>query len=109
MTLSVATSVAADQANQASARLTMGGGLAVMTAPLILGWTADQIGLQGAFAIVIVLFAMAGAVAVTANFIAQAAEKERALQEHEAVKGSLEELGAAEEGAQLTEPTETRG
>jgi fucose permease len=76
MSLSVATGVAAEQANRASARLSMGSGLAIMTAPLILGWTADQIGLQGAFAIVVLLFALAGAVAVTANAIARGEEEE---------------------------------
>ncbi|MGD2078093.1 MAG: MFS transporter [Chloroflexota bacterium] len=74
LNLSVATSVAAEQADRASARLTMGGGLAVMTAPLILGWTADQIGLRGAFAIVVGLFVLAGVVAVTANTIARTSE-----------------------------------
>ncbi len=75
LALSVATSVAADQANRASARLTMGGGLAIMTAPLILGWTADQIGLQGAFAIIVILFAVTGSVAVTANAIGRKEEE----------------------------------
>jgi MFS family permease len=72
MTLSVATGVAADQANQASARLSMGGGLAIMVAPLALGWTADRIGLRGAFAIVAGLFAVAIAMAVSANLLAKA-------------------------------------
>ena len=75
LSLSVATGVAAEQANRASARLSMGGGLAIMTAPLILGWTADQIGLQSAFAIVVVLFALAGAVAMTANAIGRREEE----------------------------------
>jgi MFS family permease len=75
LALSVATGVAAEQANRASARLTLGGGLAIMTAPLILGWTADQIGLQGAFGIVVVLFALAGGVAVTANAIGRREEE----------------------------------
>jgi fucose permease len=74
LTLSVATGVAAEQANRASARLSMGGGLAIMSAPLVLGWTADRIGLQGAFAIVVGLFALAGAVAVVANAIGRMEE-----------------------------------
>jgi len=74
MTLSVATSVAAEQANRASARMSMGGGLAVLIVPLVLGWTADRIGLKDAFAIVVGLFVLAGAVAVTANFIARSEE-----------------------------------
>ena len=49
--------------------------LAIMTAPLILGWTADQIGLQGAFAIIIILFAVTGSVAVTANAIGRKEEE----------------------------------
>jgi fucose permease len=74
LTLSVATSVAAEQANRASARMSMGGGLAVLIVPLVLGWTADRIGLKDAFAIVVGLFAVAGAVAVLANFIARSEE-----------------------------------
>jgi MFS family permease len=82
LTLSVATGVAAEQANRASARLTMGGGLAIMTAPLILGWTADQIGLLGAFAIIVFLFGLAGGVAVTANAIARREEELDAMGEN---------------------------
>jgi MFS family permease len=103
MTLSVATGVAAEQANRASARLSMGGGLAIMTAPLVLGWTADQIGLQGAFAIVVVLFALAGAVAVSANFIARQ-EAEAAMAELELVETKRGELRGPEEKSGNSQP-----
>ena len=69
MALSVATGVAAGQADRASARLSLGGGLAILIAPLTLGWTADQLGLQEAFIIVVVLFIIAAAVTTLANRI----------------------------------------
>lgn len=50
-TLSAATSVAPGMANTASARVSMGGGLAILVTPQILGSAADQIGIQWAFAI----------------------------------------------------------
>ncbi len=50
-TLSAATSVAPGMANTASARVSMGGGLAILVTPQILGSAADQIGIQWAFGI----------------------------------------------------------
>jgi fucose permease len=94
MTLSVATSVAAEQANRASARLSMGGGLAVLIVPLVLGWTADRIGLQDAFGIVVGLFTVAGVVAVMANFIART-EGVRPLETPTNAEGNLRELREA--------------
>jgi fucose permease len=51
LTLSAATTVAAASANRASARISLAAGLAILTAPLILGSLADQFGIQPAFAL----------------------------------------------------------
>lgn len=102
MTLSVATSVAAEQANRASARLTMGGGLAVLIVPLVLGWTADRLGLQDAFGIVVGLFALAGAVAVTANAIARR-EAEREVAPLENLEEHFGELGGTAGNSSIPE------
>lgn len=51
LTLSAATSVAAAQSNKASARVSFAAGTAILIAPQVLGSTADQIGIQNAFAI----------------------------------------------------------
>ncbi len=58
-TLSVATSVAPLQADAASARLSLGAGIAIFLAPFALGWAADNFGIQHAFIIVLVLLLMA--------------------------------------------------
>ena len=55
LTLSVAIGLAPDQSNQASARVSMGVGTALLTAPLLLGWLADRLSLQLAYGMVIVL------------------------------------------------------
>lgn len=55
LTLSLAIGLAADQSNQASARASLGVGTALLTAPLLLGWLADRLSLQNAYAMVIVL------------------------------------------------------
>jgi predicted MFS family arabinose efflux permease len=55
LTLSLAIGAAPDQSNQASARVSMGVGAALLTAPLLLGWLADRLSLQVAYGMVIVL------------------------------------------------------
>jgi fucose permease len=55
LTLSIAIGLAPDQANQASARASLGVGAALLTAPLLLGWLADRLSLQLAYGLVIVL------------------------------------------------------
>lgn len=70
LTLALATGVASDQADKASARVSMGAGLAIFSAPLTLGWLADQIGIQSAFGIVLFLFVVAALVTVIANRLA---------------------------------------
>jgi predicted MFS family arabinose efflux permease len=55
LTLSIAIGLAPDQSNQASARVSMGVGTALLTAPLLLGWLADRLSLQLAYGLVILL------------------------------------------------------
>ena len=55
LTLSLAIGLAPDRSNQASARISMGVGTALLTAPLLLGWLADRLSLQVAYGMVIVL------------------------------------------------------
>ncbi len=69
LTLSLCTTVAPDQADKASARITLGTGSAIFIAPLVLGWTADQLGIANAFAIVAILIIIALGVTFTANRI----------------------------------------
>jgi fucose permease len=49
LSLSAATTIGADMANKASARVSLAGGLAILIAPQVLGSLADQIGIQPAF------------------------------------------------------------
>lgn len=69
LTLSLCTSVASEQADKASARITLGTGLAIFFAPFVLGWTADQLGIANAFAIVTILIFIALGTTFTANRI----------------------------------------
>ncbi len=69
-TLSTAISVAPQQVDQASARISMGSGLAILVAPLLLGWVADQLGIFNAYGIVAGLALIAIVVATAANRIA---------------------------------------
>jgi len=59
LTLSIAIGLAADQSNKASARVSMGVGVALLTAPLLLGWLADRLSLQSAYGLVVVLMIVA--------------------------------------------------
>jgi predicted MFS family arabinose efflux permease len=59
LTLSLAIGLAPDQSNQASARVSMGVGTALLTAPLLLGWLADRLSLQVAYGLVAVLMIVA--------------------------------------------------
>jgi len=59
LTLSIAVGLAGGQSNLASARVSLGVGTALLTAPLFLGWLADRIGLQSAYSMVIVLMVAA--------------------------------------------------
>jgi len=55
LTLSVTTSLDPENSNKASARSSMGAGLAVLIMPQVLGWVADQIEISGAFGITALL------------------------------------------------------
>ncbi|MEN9936578.1 MAG: hypothetical protein RLZZ387_3157 [Chloroflexota bacterium] len=66
--LSVAVEAAPHHTGAASARMTLAGGLAILTAPLVLGNRADQVGLADAFAIVPALLACALVVAFGAQW-----------------------------------------
>lgn len=55
LALSLALTVAADQADAASGRVSFGSGLAILVAPFTLGWLADSYGLSSAFAVVALL------------------------------------------------------
>jgi fucose permease len=55
LTLAAATGVAPDQADRASARISLGAGLAILVAPQFLGTLADSIGVHGAYVVVPVL------------------------------------------------------
>jgi hypothetical protein len=70
LALSAATGAAAGQANTASARISLAAGLAILTAPLLLGGVADRAGIQNAYGLVIGLLAAAVAMVVWANRIA---------------------------------------
>jgi len=59
LALAMALTVAADQADAASSRISLGVGLAILAAPFTLGWLADYSDLSRAFAIVLLLDVLA--------------------------------------------------
>ena len=59
LTMSVALGVAPSLANAASARISLGGGLAILTVPLAVGWLADRVTLRSAFAVEALLLLLA--------------------------------------------------
>jgi predicted MFS family arabinose efflux permease len=59
LTMSIAVGLAKEKTNQASARVTLAVGIALLTAPFYLGTLADTLGLQNAFGMVIVLMTIA--------------------------------------------------
>ena len=63
--LSIAVGLAAEQTNQASARASLAVGIALLTAPLLLGWLADRMGIQNAYGLVIFLVIAASAVVIS--------------------------------------------
>ncbi len=67
LTLSAAVGTAPGQTDTASARVSMGAGLAILTTPLLLGWVADQVGIGRAFGLVALLAIIAAVVAFLAN------------------------------------------
>lgn len=67
LTMSIAVGLAGKKTNQASARVTLAVGIALLTAPLVLGRLADSLGLQTAFGMVIVLMIAAIIVVILNN------------------------------------------
>jgi len=67
LTMSIAVGIAKEKTNQASARVTLAVGAALLTAPLVLGRLADSLGLQKAFGMVIVLMVTAIIVVIVNN------------------------------------------
>jgi len=65
--VSLAVGVVPTQANLASARISLGAGLAIFSAPLILGWIADGHGIKTAYRIVPLLFLIAILMTLYAN------------------------------------------
>lgn len=59
LTIGVATSVAGDRPDRATARLAVAGGLSVLTAPLVVGVIADLVGIRWGFGVVVLLLAAA--------------------------------------------------
>jgi fucose permease len=71
LSLAAAIAVAPDQAAKASARMSMSSGLAILSAPLLLGMLADRSGISNAYGLVAVLLTMACAVVFVANKLAR--------------------------------------
>jgi predicted MFS family arabinose efflux permease len=67
LTMSMAVGVAGEKTNQASARVTLAVGIALLTAPLTLGKLADAFGLQKAFVMIIILMVTAFALTIINN------------------------------------------
>ncbi len=65
--LSVAVGTVPEQSNTASARVSLAVGVAILIAPLALGWLADGLGLQRAFALVVGWLIMAFALTLAAR------------------------------------------
>lgn len=56
--LSITMNTAPDRSNLVSARLSVGAGMAILTAPQVLGGVADQVGIRSAYGLVVVLFVL---------------------------------------------------
>lgn len=67
LTLSVALGAAPDQANAASARISLGAGLAILSVPFLLGALADRAGIQAAFTVTAALLLVGTGVVVLTN------------------------------------------
>ena len=69
LTLSIALGVAEDQTNKASARISLGVGSALLSAPLLLGWLADRLSLQNAYGMVLVLMLTAFVIVINNHWM----------------------------------------
>jgi MFS family permease len=64
LTLALAVGAAGEHTNEASARASLAVGIALLIMPLLLGQMADQLGIQSAYGIVIVLLVVASVVVI---------------------------------------------
>jgi MFS family permease len=60
-----------EQTDAASARIALGAGMAILIAPFVLGWLADQVGIRGAYGIVALLLLLISGTIVVANRLAK--------------------------------------
>ena len=60
-----------EQTDAASARTALGAGMAILIAPFVLGWLADQVGIRGAYGIVALLLLLISGMIVVANRLAK--------------------------------------
>ncbi len=67
LTLSVITSIVPTRADLASARVSLSSGLAILTAPLALGWMADRVGIASAFGSVVIIIGLGLGLTFAAN------------------------------------------
>jgi fucose permease len=67
LAMSATVGAAPEQANAASARISLGAGLAILIVPLTLGGFADQVGIFNAYGLVAVLLVVATSLALLAN------------------------------------------
>jgi MFS family permease len=67
LNLATALQISPQQVEQASARISMGSGLAILLVPLLLGWIADQLDIQNAYGLVGVIIVLALGLTLWAN------------------------------------------
>ncbi len=72
--VSIAVGLAPELSNQASARASLGVGTALLSAPFVLGWFADSLGLQQAFGIVTVFILAAAAFVIYNHLVLERSE-----------------------------------
>jgi MFS family permease len=69
LAMAAAVGAASERANTASARISLGAGLAILIVPLVLGGFADHVGIFNAYGIVAVLLVVGASLSVVANRI----------------------------------------
>jgi len=76
--LSTAVGTAHRQSNQATARLSIGAGAAILISPFLLGWIADHLALKQAFGLVVVLLVAITGLLLVARHLKKKAERSQA-------------------------------
>jgi len=74
LAMAAAVGAASERANTASARISLGAGLAILVVPLVLGGFADHVGIFNAYGLVAVLLVIGATFAVFANRIGRGAD-----------------------------------